>query len=145
MLFFILYVFLETLVSVQISGMLGGFWTFIEIVFSVIIGITLLKNMDTTIGESFEALKAKDINSQDFQRLAIFHVVGAFLIIVPGFLTDIIGVLLQFNIFALLVMRKMFPKNKQEKENQDSFDKINKKRRDNEIIDVEVIDSNSKH
>ena len=142
MLFFILYVFLETLVSVQISGMLGGFWTFIEIVFSVLVGITLLKNMDTTIGESFGALRDREISSQDFERLAIFHVVGAFLIIVPGFLTDIVGVLLQFNIFALMVMRNMFAKNKK---NDTPFDEIKTKRGDNEIIDVEVIDSDSKH
>ncbi len=146
---FIIYVFLETLLTVQLSGMMGGFYTFIEIVVSVIIGITLLKNMHVNLYESLGALQKKEINASEFQRLTIFSVIGAFLIILPGFLSDIIGLFLQLDAFSLMVMRKMSgaksPNENEKMATNDPFDKIQTKRKDSEIIDVEVIDSSSKH
>ncbi len=133
MLLFLVYLFIETIVSVQFASMLGGFGTFIEILFSAFVGIILLKNIHVGLHESLTALKERDISYDEFERLNLLSVLGAVLLIIPGFFSDIVGILFQFDFFSLIFIRKFFKSNKKRED-----------RRDDEIIDVEVIDSNSK-
>ncbi len=133
MLLFLVYLFIETIVSVQFASMLGGFGTFIEILFSAFVGIILLKNVHIGLHESLTALKERDISYDEFERLNLLSVLGAVLLIIPGFFSDIVGILFQFDFFSLIFIRKFFKSNKNRED-----------RRDDEIIDVEIIDSNSK-
>ncbi|MBU4111612.1 FxsA family protein, partial [bacterium] len=115
MLYFLVYLFLETLISVNISSAIGGFATFLEIVLSALVGIVLLVNFRATLGENIRAVSSNQIDLQEFQRLNIFALLGAVLLIVPGFLTDIIGVLLQFSVFTSMVVNRTNVKSESDK------------------------------
>ena len=141
MIYFLLYLLAEVLVSVNLSSQIGGLNTFFELIGSAVLGVAILANFRNTLLENLHSVSLKKIDLQEFQRLNLFTVIGAILLIIPGFLTDIIGVLLQFSVittmfvnkFSSPVSRDEFQENnfKQEKESID------------EIIDVEIISERS--
>ncbi len=103
MIWFLLYLFLEIYVSVKMASALGPFWTFVEVIGSAVAGLLLLTNFRYTFFENMQALRAGTIGPETFQNQNMAALIGALLLIVPGFLTDIIGVLLQFGVFANLL------------------------------------------
>jgi len=132
--FIILYLFIEVLVSVEFASRLGGLLTFIEIVVSALIGFFLLTNFRYTLAQSMTGLMNGSISVQDFQKMSLFTLIGAMLLIVPGFFSDILGVLLQFSFFGTLFASKVL--NLKNKKN------MNREGKD-DAIDVEVIDSDT--
>jgi 2-isopropylmalate synthase/UPF0716 protein FxsA len=135
MIYFIVYLFLEVLVSVNISSYLGGLLTFFEILFSAFLGIAILVNFKSTLRENFAAVSYNCIDLQEFQRLNLFTLIGAILLILPGFLTDIIGILLQFSVLTSMIVNRYGVKSHKCKTD---FEK-NKSEKDSNVIDVEII------
>ena len=129
----IIYFFIEVLVSVEFASQLGGLLTFLEIVVSAFIGLFLLTNFRYTLSKSMAGMMSGKISAQDFQKMSLFTLIGAVLLIIPGFFSDILGVLLQFSFFGKLFASKVLNlKNKN----------IYREEKDN-AIDVEVIDSDT--
>jgi 2-isopropylmalate synthase/UPF0716 protein FxsA len=134
MIYFVLYLFLEVLVSVNISSEIGGLATFAEIVLSAFIGIYILFHFQATLGKNMRAVSAQQIDLQKFQELNIFTLLGAVLLIIPGFLTDILGILLQFHVFTSMLVNRFSAKfNSKPKEPHSNYTK------DDNVIDVEII------
>jgi len=138
--YFLVYLLIEVLVSVNISSQIGAFATFLEIVFSAIVGFMLLGNFRNTLAESLKAMQNRTISIQEFQKLNAFTLLGALLLIVPGFFSDIVGLFLQFSFFATLFAKKVL----HVKDNIDIEDIQHTKKEYDEIIDVEVIDDRTK-
>jgi len=138
MLYFILYLFLEVLVSVNISSAIGGLATFFEILISAFVGISILINFRQTLVENMTAVSYNCIDLEQFQRLNLFTLFGAIFLILPGFLTDIIGILLQFSAFTSMIVNRYNVKSGKCNTNYDG-DNINYKKDDN-VIDVEIIE-----
>lgn len=136
--YFIVYLFLEVMISTNISSAIGGFATFLEIIFSAVLGFVLIANFRVTFVQSLQALSNRTITMEEFQKLNAWTILGAILLIMPGFLTDIIGILLQFSFFASLFAGKILRVKHFSPEN--NF----KKGREDEIIDVEIIDDNNR-
>ena len=143
MVYFLLYLFLEVIISVNIAGKIGGLATFFELIGSAMVGIIILANFKNSLVQNLQSVSLKKIDLQEFQRLNIFTLVGAILLIIPGFLTDIIGALLQFSVITTMLVNKFAaPK-------VDPFQDINYNNYNNdkeisdEIIDVEIISDNS--
>ena len=141
MLYFILYLFLEVLVSVEISSAIGGLATFFEIVLSAFIGISILVNFRKTLVENMTAVSYNCIDLEQFQRLNLFTLIGAILLIIPGFLTDIVGILLQFSAFTSMIVNRYNVKS--EKCNTSFEDENINIKRDSDVIDVEIIEHNA--
>jgi UPF0716 family protein affecting phage T7 exclusion len=154
--YFLIYLLFEVLVSVNLSSQIGGLNTFFEILLSAITGVVILSNFKSTIVENLRSVSYQKMDMREFQRMNIFTLVGAILLIIPGFLTDIIGVLLQFSVFTtMLVNRISAPKSENNSPyntstlndgrlNQNYNNNQNIKD-DDEIIDVEIIsDTNTK-
>jgi UPF0716 family protein affecting phage T7 exclusion len=120
-LFFLLYLFLETVISVNVFSAMGGIGAFVEIIFSAIAGIFILKNFHYSFFESFRALSQGEITLEDFEKLGIYTTIGALLLIIPGFFSDLLGVLFQFNFIAILFFKK-FLKQKTTKRSDDAID-----------------------
>jgi 2-isopropylmalate synthase/UPF0716 protein FxsA len=141
MIYFLAYLFLEVLVSVNISSAIGGLATFVEILFSALIGISILINFRNTFVENMTAVSYNCIDLEEFQQLNLFTLFGAILLIVPGFLTDIIGILLQFSAFTTMLVNRY---NVKSKKCSSSFEdeNINFKKDVDDVIDVEIIDNN---
>jgi 2-isopropylmalate synthase/UPF0716 protein FxsA len=137
MIYFIIYLFLEVIVSVNISSAIGGFATFIEIILSALVGISILVNFRATLMENMSAVSYNCIDLEQFQRLNLFTLFGAILMIVPGFLTDILGGLLQFGVITSMIVNRYNVKSGNCKtpynDNKTNFEK------DSDVIDVEII------
>ncbi|WP_345974449.1 FxsA family protein [Sulfurimonas sp. HSL3-7] len=146
MIYFFVYLFLEVMISVNLASEIGGFYTFLEILLSALIGMVLLVNFRATLVENMHAVSMQKIDVQEFQRLNIFAVLGAILLILPGFLTDIIGILLQFSVFTKMLVNRFTAKSPFE--NQDSGNRtythtqIHEEKDDN-VIDVEIISNDT--
>ena len=138
MLYFLLYLFLETIVSVNIASAIGGLATFFEIVLTALIGIFILANFRNTFMENLMAVSYARIDLEEFQRLNLFTVIGAILLILPGFLTDIIGLLLQFSAVTSMLVNRYGVKSK--RENFEDFEEPFYKESDDDVIDVEIIE-----
>ncbi len=132
--YIILYLFIEIMVSVEIAGKLGGLLTFVEIIVSAFIGFFLLTNFRYTLSKSVMDLMSGSISARDFQKMSLFTLVGAVLLIIPGFFSDILGVLLQFSFFGTLFATRVL-----NLKNKKNIEKEGK----NDAIDVEIIDSDS--
>ncbi|MFZ9659962.1 MAG: FxsA family protein [Arcobacteraceae bacterium] len=154
MFYVFIYLFLEITVSVYFASMLGGFYTFLEVIGSAFIGMFLLKNFKYSLMLNIQSLTKGEINQADFVKQNVGNALGAFLLIMPGFLTDIMGVLLQFGLISNLLTKifkfKPTATNKTKEDEffqqfgnfeETNFNYKNKRRYENdEIIDVEIID-----
>ena len=95
MIYFLMYLFLETMISVWIAGSIGGLNTFLEIVFTALLGIYIIKSAKENLFSTLTELMFQQINSRQFINLNLYPLIGAVLLIVPGFFTDLIGIILQ--------------------------------------------------
>jgi 2-isopropylmalate synthase/UPF0716 protein FxsA len=124
------------MVSTFFASMIGGLLTFIEIVLSAFIGVFLLRTFQFSIIESGQKLSRTEITQEEFITSNMSKAIGAILLIVPGFFTDILGVFLQFGILTFFLTKLFSFKPKRSDEQP-------KRRYDHEeIIDVEIIDDN---
>ena len=138
MIYFIIYLFLEVLVSVNISSAIGGLATFFEIILSAFVGISILVNFRSTLAENMRAVSFSCIDLEEFQRLNLFTLIGAILLIIPGFLTDIIGLLLQFSVITSMIVNRYHVKSGN---CNTPFEGDNiKHKKDDDVIDVEIIE-----
>jgi len=140
MLYFFIYLFLEVVISVNISSSIGGLWTFFEILFTAFIGISILINFRKTLVENMTAVNYNCIDLQQFQKLNLFTLIGAILLIVPGFLTDILGALMQFSVITSMIVNRYNVKSNNCKT---SYGEQINKQKDSDVIDVEIISDSS--
>ncbi len=140
MLYFLLYLFLEVVVSVNISSAIGGLATFFEILITAFIGMSILVNFRQTLMENMRAVSFSCIDLEEFQRLNLFTLIGAILLIIPGFLTDIIGALLQFSVITSMIVNRYNVKSNSCK---NSYNEQINKQKDSDVIDVEIISDNT--
>jgi len=139
MIYFVVYLFLEVLISVNISSYLGGLMTFFEIVLSAFLGISILVNFKSTLRENLAAVSYDCIDLHQFQKLNLFTLIGAILMIIPGFLTDILGILMQFSVFTTMLVNRYHFKSGNCKTGHDQ----NNIKKDTNVIDVEIISDNT--
>ena len=153
MLYIILYLFTEVMVSSYVSSYLGGFMSFIMIVLTAIVGISLLRIFKYSLALNIQELTSGKISQEDFVKTNMAKALGAILLIVPGFFTDILGLLLQFGFLTILFSKifklKTTPRNPHTYTNQNTssannfyYEKNIKK--DDDIIDVEIIENYEK-
>ena len=147
MIYFIVYLFLEVLVSVNISSSIGGLATFFEIMLSAFVGISILINFRKTLVENLTAVSYNCIDLEQFQKLNLFTLIGAIFLIVPGFMTDILGVLMQFSVITSMFVNRYNVKSdscktKTEENFRQKF-KQNNTQKDSDVIDVEIINNNN--
>ncbi len=138
MLYFLIYLFLEVLVSVEIASAIGGLATFVELLLSAAVGIVILLRFQATLSENMRAVSMRRIDLMQFQKLNLFTLFGAVLLIIPGFLTDIIGILLQFRAITGILVNRFSAKWPTHTPTYSP--------KDSNVIDVEIIsDHSSRH
>jgi 2-isopropylmalate synthase/UPF0716 protein FxsA len=143
MVYFIVYLFLEVLISVNISASIGGLATFFEIILTAFIGISILINFRATLLQNITAVSYHAIDFVEFQRLNLFTIIGAILLIVPGFFTDMLGTLMQFSVFTSMIVNRYNVKSENQKANSAYDYKQNNTQKDSDVIDVEIISDNA--
>ena len=143
------------MISSSIAGAVGGLTIFLEIVFTAILGITILKNFKFSLMENIEKARSGQMTQDEFIRTNVGRAIGAVLLIVPGFFTDIVGLLMLIGLLPFLVSKLFQFKTPnqttyQTNGHQSSFDNTKsnfnnttyKGIKNDEIIDVEIIDDN---
>ena len=151
MIYFLIYLFLEVMISSTISGEIGGLMTFLEILLTVLIGSTILRTFQFSLSEKINAVRDGQITQDEFVKSSIGKAIGAVLLIVPGFFTDILGLFLQFGVFTMIfskiftfksrtVNNANYSKTTYTQFNDFNYKKQNKGEED--VIDVEIIDDN---
>ncbi len=133
MIYFLIYLFLEVVISVNIASKIGGVATFFELILSAGVGFFLLVNSKYTVFESMRALMEGEITIEEFNRLNLFSMLGAILLILPGFFSDILGILLQFSFFGTLFAKKILHLKSKKRDFKNS-----------DVIDVEIIEERDK-
>jgi len=136
MVYFLIYLFLEVIISVNISSSIGGFMTFLEIVASALLGIFILVNFKESLRENLTAVSYNCIDLNQFQNLNLFTLFGAILLIIPGFLTDMIGILMQFSVVTRMIVNRYSMGSNSCNINREDEIKLKK---DSDVIDVEII------
>lgn len=130
--YFLVFLFAEVMLSSEFAAHFGGFVFFGEIILSFVAGVVLLANFKYAIVEQLNNFAFGKMAQEDLLSVGIFTLMGAIFLIIPGILTDVLGVLMQFEWFALLLKKilfsSVFPTNQYHKRGKDDY------------IDVEVID-----
>lgn len=131
-----IYLFLEVLITYQIIDSIGVLGFVLEIIFSAFIGFFILMNYRYFLNEAMLRFRERQISYEAFVGSNVFRILGAILLILPGGLTDILGVLMQFSALGFLLF-KPFMKTPP----LDSTHSTNAPQK-GEIIDVEIIENN---
>lgn len=126
MLYFLVYLFFEILVTYEFAKLFTPFGLFLEVLFSAIVGVIIIRDLNFSLFENMQRVLRREITEQEFISIGLFRFVGAILLIIPGVLTDIIGILFMFEFFAKWFARKIFISKSDYK--------------DSDIIDVEIIE-----
>lgn len=106
MIYFLAYLFCEVLVTVEIASRIGGVWTFVEFVLSAMAGIAVIANFRHALAENLVSLQMRQIDVRVFSNRNLMGLGGAALLIVPGFVSDTIGILmLAYLGYSLLINR----------------------------------------
>jgi 2-isopropylmalate synthase/UPF0716 protein FxsA len=134
MIYFLVYLFLEVIITVNLASMIGGIATFLEIIASALLGIFILLRFQDTLSENMKQVAMNRIDLRQFQELNIFTLLGAIMLIIPGFLTDILGVLMQFSVLTQMFVNRYAAKYTPKNPHHTSHGK------DDNVIDVEIID-----
>lgn len=136
MIYFLIYLFVEVLITIEIASKIGGLNTFFEIVGSAFFGIFILMNFRHTLAENVYALRMRQIDVSGFTKRNLFGLFGAILLILPGFFGDIIGLLMQFSLLNKFFINRFSPKY----HSQTSQESYTTPRKDDYVIDAEIID-----
>ena len=104
---------------------------FLEILATAVLGVIILQNLNMSLMENMMRVARREISQEEFISIGMFKFVGAILLVIPGVFTDILGLLMQFDIFGSMVAKKFLtPKQTYQK---DPFE--------SDIIDVEIIEN----
>jgi len=117
------------MITVDIASLIGGWWTFVEIIVSAGVGFFIISTFKYTLADGMSMLVNGHISIDEFKKMSLFTLLGAVLLIIPGFFSDILGILLQFNSVGMFFARKIL-----------RLKDKNRKRSDDEAIDAEIID-----
>jgi 2-isopropylmalate synthase/UPF0716 protein FxsA len=133
------------MISSSIASSLSGIVIFFEIVASAILGITILKNFQFSLMESISRARSGEMTQQEFIRTNVSRAIGAVFLIIPGFFTDILGLLMLIGFLPFLVTKMFqFKTPNQTHTNQTNFNNTTYKGvKNEEIIDVEIIDDSN--
>ena len=133
MIYLIIYLFLEVMVTTEIASSIGGLATFLGIIISAGVGFFIISSFRYTAAQGMSMLMNGQITMEEFQKMSLFTLLGAFLLIIPGFFSDILGLLLQFSFFGTFIARNILHLKSKKNKNKNMESK-------DDAIDVEIID-----
>lgn len=133
MIYFLIYLFAEVILTVEVASRIGGLAMFLEIVGSAFFGIFILMNFRHALAENLDALRTRQIDMQGFSNRNISGLLGSLLLILPGVLSDIIGMVMLLSLLGTLLINRFTRKYPTENTTQTT-------QKDDYVIDAEIID-----
>ena len=132
MIYFLIYLFAEVLLTVEVASKIGGLAMFLEIVASAFLGIFILMNFRHALAENLDALRTRQIDMQGFSNRNITGLLGSLLLILPGVLSDLLGTLMLVFLLVTLLINRFTRKYPTEYTTQTP-------QKDDYVIDAEII------
>ena len=124
---------LELYLSLKMGETIGFLWSAIWIVATIFIGTILLQNSPNAIMSQMQSVQKGKLNLKKFQDASMSYFIGSILLIVPGVLSDFVGVIALAYTVYLQFIAKITP------EQTNNYTK----KGDNDVIDVEIIDEHT--
>ena len=107
-LFLIIFPFIEIYTLIVIGGSIGAFNTMLWIFFSGIMGLYLLRNQGLKTLLDIQSKKTVFEPTADNFLKTIFTPIGGFFLLIPGFITDVIGILILLPITRIFILGLFF-------------------------------------
>ena len=107
-LFLIIFPFIEIYTLIVIGGSVGAFNTMLWIFFSGIMGLYLLRNQGLKTLLDIQSKKSVFEPTADNFLKTIFTPIGGFFLLIPGFITDVIGILVLLPITRIFILGLLF-------------------------------------
>ena len=107
-LFLIIFPFIEIYTLIVIGGSIGAFNTMLWIFFSGIMGLYLLRNQGLKTLLDLQSKKSVFEPTADNFLKIIFTPIGGFFLLIPGFVTDVIGILILLPITRIYTLGLFF-------------------------------------
>ena len=126
----VMYLIIEVFVSYEVIDIIGVLGFVLEILVSAFLGFGILLNFRLFFGEALGKLRSREMTYEAFVGSNIFRILGAILLILPGAFTDILGLLMQFSVFGLMLVKP--------------FVKVDSAKQQSDIIDMEDIEKEIK-
>jgi len=143
MIYVIFFLIFELFLSLEVGSQIGFLWSVIWIVGSFMLGMGLIQNAHTTMQTNMKNLKEGKLNMKSFHNSATSYFLGAILLIVPGVFSDILGIIALLYTFYLQ-LGGTIPRSKY-KTNINYKNKHTNTQGDDDVIDVEIIESSSRN
>ena len=107
-LFLMIFPFIEIYTLIAIGGSIGAFNTMLWIFFSGIMGLYLLRNQGLKTLLDIQSKKSVFEPTADNFLKTIFTPIGGFFLLIPGFITDVIGILILLPITRIFILGLLF-------------------------------------
>ena len=104
----IIFPFIEIYALIVIGGSIGAFNTMLWIFFSGIMGLYLLRNQGLKTLLDIQSKKSVFEPTADNFLKTIFTPIGGFFLLIPGFITDVIGILILLPITRIFILGLFF-------------------------------------
>ena len=124
------FLLLELYLSLEVGENIGFLWSAIWIVVSMLVGFRVLQSSSLTLMGNLNSVSRGKLSMQSFQNVSTAYLLGAILLIIPGVLTDFLGLVALGYTVYLQFVAKITPEQT----------KFNQKKGDDNVIDVEIID-----
>ena len=108
LLFLIIFPFIEIYALIVIGGSIGAFNSMLWIFFSGIMGLYLLRNQGLKTLLDIQSKKSVFEPTADNFLKTIFTPIGGFFLLIPGFITDVIGILVLLPITRIFILGLLF-------------------------------------
>jgi UPF0716 family protein affecting phage T7 exclusion len=129
------FLLLELFLSLSVGEQIGFMWSALWIVASMMLGFRLLQSSSLSMMGNINAVKSGKLSMKNFQNAATSYLAAAVLLIIPGVLSDFLGVIALAYTFYLQFVAKITPE-----QTNNNF----KKQGDDNVIDVEIIDEHDR-
>jgi UPF0716 family protein affecting phage T7 exclusion len=130
--YFLVYLFLEILFSYEFARIFTPVGLFLEVLITAVAGVYIIQNLHLSLFENMQKVMRREITQEEFVSIGIFKLIGAFLLIIPGVFSDIVGLLFLFEPFARWIAKKFLPSSQMRYHHTSSDDE--------DIIDVEIVE-----
>ncbi|GAA5113332.1 membrane protein FxsA [Orbus sasakiae] len=109
---FFIYLYVEISIFVAVANSIGVLLALIAIIATSIIGLSLVKSQGLKNLAAMQQKMANNENPTDEMVKNISLMIGGFLLLIPGFLTDILGALLLLPPVQQFFVKRIVPKMK---------------------------------